>query len=213
MKKTQENKASSLAQFSNDDVEIIDQQTVYRGYFRMQRYILKHRLFGGGWSQPLTREVFERRQAAAALLYDPVLHKIVLIEQFRIGAWKKSTSPWLLELVAGIIEPNETSQDLILREIKEEAGLTPSALIPIFEYWTSPGATTEKIMLFCAKVDATKAPKIGGLEEEGEDIRIRVFEVTEVYELVKQGIICNAATILAIQWFQLNESYVRKLWE
>lgn len=199
--------------FTSSDVTILEKKAVYQGYFRIDKYVVKHRLFRGGWTKPFAREVFERGHAAAALLYDPNLNKIVLIEQFRIGAIAaQSDQPWLLELVAGIIETGETPEQVAIRETQEEAGLQVKAIIPICEYWVSPGGTSEKVAVFCAQVDASQANGIHGLEEESEDIRVHCFDVAEVYQLLAQGHICNAPTIIAVQWLQLHEREVRAKW-
>ena len=198
--------------FTAKDVEILSKEIAYQGYFRIEKYTLRHRLFRGGWSTPFTRELFERGHAVAVLLYDPKLHKIVLIEQFRIGALGKTDNPWLLELVAGIIEPGETTSEVAIRETQEEAGLHIFEMLPICNYWASPGGSTEKVTLFCAKVDASLAGGLHGLAEESEDIRVLVFEVDEVYKLLAAGKICNAPTIIAVQWFQLHEQEVRNKW-
>src|SRR5258708_3220764 len=129
--------------FGRKDVEILEHKVAYQGYFRVEKYQLKHRLFNGGWSKVITREIFEPGHAAAALLFDPVLNKIVLIEQFRVGVLSKDESPWLLELVAGIIDADENPMQVAVREIQEEAGLTALTLIPICEYWVTPGVCTE----------------------------------------------------------------------
>jgi len=92
---------------SEKDVEVIDKELVYDGFFRIHRIHLRHRLFGGGWSDVLEREIFERGHVAAVLPYDPQLDEVVLIEQFRAGALKQQPTPWLLEIVAGAIEANE----------------------------------------------------------------------------------------------------------
>lgn len=199
--------------FTSKDVEVLNKETVYQGYFRIEKYTLKHRLFRGGWSESFIRELFERGHAAAVLLYDPVLHKIVLIEQFRIGTLGHTDNPWLLELVAGIIDdPSETTEQVAVRETQEEAGLEILDLLPICDYWVSPGGTTERVALFCARVDASQAGGWHGLAEESEDIRVLVFDVAEVYKLLATGQICNAATIIAVQWFQLHEQEVRQKW-
>ncbi|RLA04640.1 MAG: ADP-ribose diphosphatase, partial [Gammaproteobacteria bacterium] len=69
-----------------DDVELLDHDTVFQGYFHMDRYRLRHRKYDGDWSRPITREVLERGHAAAVLPYDPVTDRVLLIEQFRAGA-------------------------------------------------------------------------------------------------------------------------------
>lgn len=196
------------------DVDIQEKKTAYKGYFRIERYVLKYRLFNGGWSQPCVREVFERGHAVAVLLYDPNLNKVVLIEQFRIGALNQTDNPWLLELVAGIREPGESSEQIAIRETQEEAGLTPTDMIPVYSYWVSPGGTTEKVTIFCARIDANQAQAGGifGLEAEAEDIKVWVFDTKTLYEMLEKGEIRNAITIIAIQWLQLHEEKVKKLW-
>lgn len=198
--------------FNKTDVEILEKNTVYQGYFRMDKYSVRHRLFDGGISKPLSREVFERGHAAAALLYDPSLDKLVLIEQFRSGLLSSNESPWLLELVAGIIEEGEDPEQVIHRETQEEAGLAVLDLIPIYTYWVSPGGSSEQVAIFCARVDASKASGIHGLAEEGEDIRVWTFSCQEAYDLVATGRIHNAISIIAIQWLQLNEAKVKQRW-
>lgn len=199
--------------YHHADVQVLDKQIAYDGYFQIIKYQLKHRLFNGGWSETIIREVFERGQAAGVLLYDPILNKVVLTEQFRVGTLQDKASPWLLEIVAGILD--ETDQDfanLARRETREEAGLEPLALMPITEYWASPGACTEKISLFCAKVDASNAGGVHGLAAEHEDIRVVVMDTAEAFAAVSDGRICNALSIIALQWLQLNQVKVNAEW-
>lgn len=202
----------NLQRFTMNDVEILEQETVYRGYFSVEKYQLKHRLFKGGWSQSITREVFERGHAAAVLLFDPVLNKVVLIQQFRAGVFASGHAPWLVEVVAGIIGVDETPAEVAIRETQEEAGLTAQTLIPICQYWASPGACTETIHLYCARVDASQAGGVYGLVEEHEDIQVHVIELNAAYQLLKVGKIKDAPTIIALQWLQLHEQMVRETW-
>lgn len=195
-----------------EDVEIRDRETVYDGYFRMDRYRLRHRLYGGGWSGEVTRELFERGHAAAVLPYDPVLDAVVLIEQFRIGAYAAGWTPWLIEIVAGIIEPGEKAEDVVRREAAEEAGLTVSELLPIAEYLPSPGGTSETTSLFCGRVDAARAGGIHGLAEEGEDIEVSIHQGKDIEALVSSGRIRNAVCLIALQWFLLNRQMLRRRW-
>ena len=139
------------------DVEILEKTVCYKGFFRIDRYRLRHRLFNGGWSPPVTRELFERGHAAAVLPYDPLRNEVVLIEQFRIGAMNTPDGPWLLEIVAGIIEPDEITEDVVKRESMEEANCNISDLIPLYDYLASPGGMTERIALFCGRTDTTLA--------------------------------------------------------
>lgn len=195
-----------------NDVKIIEKSTVYQGFLRVNRYLLQHRLFDGNWSQPLQREVFEKPGAACALLYDPYLDCIVLLKQFRIGALADNQSPWLIELAAGVLEPDETPEILVKRETQEEAGLKVSDLHLIYQYWVTPGVSSEKVTLFCAKVDASQAGGVHGLPEEGEDIESLIMTPEQAYAGLTNGEIRNAPTIIALQWLQMNRSWLRKKW-
>lgn len=194
----------TIKQFNHNDVEVVSKEIVFQGHFRIEKFTLRFRLFAGGWSNNVTREIFERGSAVAVLPYDPINKKVVLIEQFRVGALADKTTPWLLEPVAGIIEPNESIEEVSHREAKEEAGLDIIELIPICNYWVSPGGTTEQVFLFCGKVDATKAGGLHGLKAENEDIRVHVFDLHEARQLLDQGKINNAMGVIALQWLFLN---------
>ena len=193
-------------------VEIVDKTVCYDGFFRLERYRLRHRLFSGAWSRVLTRELFERGHAAAVLPYDPALDAVVLVEQFRIGALEAPGSPWLLEIVAGIIDPGETPEDVVRREAVEEANCQIEALIHIYDYFVSPGGTSECISLFCGKVDATGAGGLYGLAAEEEDIRVTVVPFAEAIAQLHAGKINSAAPIIALQWLQLNHAQLRARW-
>ena len=194
-------------------VEILDKTVCYNGFFRIERYRLRHRLFSGGWSQEMTRELFERGHAAAVLPYDPVLDAVVLIEQFRIGALEAPGDPWLLEIVAGVIDhPDETPEDVARREAVEEANCHIQEVVHICDYFVSPGGTSERISLFCGKVDAAGAGGVHGLAEEVEDIRVVVVPFAEALVQMRAGKINSAAPIIALQWLQLNHDQLRARW-
>ena len=117
---------------------------------------------------------------------------------------KDSKSPWLLEAVAGIVEPGENTEKVIIREAKEEAGIDVLELAPICHYWVSPGGCTEGVHLFCGRVDASHAGGIHGLDTEAEDIKVHVYDAQEAFSLVRQGIINQPPTIISLQWLELN---------
>ena len=193
-------------------VELIERETPYQGYFRIDRYVLRHTLFAGGVSEPLTREVFERGHAAAVLPYDPVRDEVVLIEQFRIGAYAAGRDPWLVEIVAGIVEDGESPRDVALRELGEEAGQTADLVEPIGEVMLSPGGTSETIALFCARTDASGAEGIHGLADEHEDIRVTALPFADALAAVDGGDIVSAPAIIALQWLALNRDRLRERW-
>lgn len=193
-------------------IDLLEKETPYRGYFQIDRYRLRHRKFDGGWTEPLTREIFERGHAAAVLPYDPQRDAVVLIEQFRTGALAAGLAPWLIEVVAGIIEPGEAPDDVVRREAVEEAGCEIGALVQIGTYLMTPGGSSETIAFFCGRVDSKGLGGTHGLAEEGEDIRVVVLPTDEALDWLAAGRIANAAAVLSLQWLALNRERLRATW-
>lgn len=187
------------------DVKVEKREVVYKGFFAIEKLQLRHRLFQGGWSEPLTRELFVRGTAVAAVLYDPVHQLIGLVEQFRVGVLERESGPWCREVVAGMAEPNESDKDVMLRELEEEAGITPQALHKICQYYTSPGGTSERLTLYCAIADLQSAGGFYGLPEEGEDIHMMVLPEDKVFSELYDGEYNNAATLICLQWLLMNK--------
>lgn len=185
--------------------KILEKENAYTGFYKIHRYKLQHDLFKGGQSEPILRELIIRYRVAATLPYDPILNKVILIEQFRIGALENEQGPWLLEMTAGIrTDSEETLEELAKRETFEEAGLLVQKLIPMCDYWVSPGGSQERVALFLGIVDAPQTGGVYGLPEENEDILVHVLDTQEAFEAVRAGKINNAATIIALQWLELN---------
>ena len=199
-------------QMSQADVEVIEREPCFKGFYRLDRLRLRHRLFAGGMGPEIRRELFVRHDAVCVLPYDPQRDCVVLIEQFRVGALDKSQNPWLLELVAGLIDKDEEPEQVARREAIEEAGLTLGVLWPISAYYPSPGGSDERVHLYVGRCDSRLAAGIHGLEEEGEDIRVHVWSFEEALQAVRDGRIDNAASIIALQWLALNRAEVRGLW-
>ncbi|WEP44646.1 ADP-ribose diphosphatase [Cronobacter dublinensis subsp. infanticibi] len=198
--------------FTKNDVEIIAREKLYRGFFSLDLYRFRHRLFNGEMSGEVRREIFERGHAAVLLPFDPVRDEVVLIEQIRIAAFDTSDTPWLLELVAGMIEPGETVEEVARREAMEEAGLDVGRVKIFMSYLASPGGTSERLSLLVGEVDATTAQGIHGLADENEDIRVHVVSREQAYLWVEEGRIDNAASVIALQWLQLHHHALRNEW-
>ncbi|MGR9115788.1 MAG: NUDIX domain-containing protein [Gammaproteobacteria bacterium] len=192
--------------------ELLNKEVVYRGFFRLEKYRLKHELFAGGWSDELERELFRRGNCVAVLLYDPAKDAVVLIEQFRVGAILRPESAWLLEIVAGAIEEGESAEEVAYREAIEEAGCRIQELKIISEFYTTPGGSSEWLTLFCGKIDSTGVGGIHGLDHEHEDILVRAVSFDEAYQLLEQGKINSGIPIIAIQWLALNRDRLRQEW-
>lgn len=196
----------------DDDVEVVEREACFRGFYQLDRLHLRHRLFAGGMGKLISRELFVRHDAVCVLPYDPQRDCVVLIEQFRIGALDKSANPWLIELVAGLIDKDEQPEEVARREAVEEAGLELAELWPLTQYYPSPGGSDERVHLYVGRCDSRGAGGVHGLEEEGEDIRVLVWSLDEALAALDDGRIDNAASIIALQWLALNRDKVRERW-
>ncbi len=197
---------------SKNEIEILGKACVFDGYFRIDRYRLRHTLHQGGMSREIVREVFERGNAVGILPFDPDRDEVVMIEQFRIGAYAAGADPWLTEIVAGIIEQGESAEQVARREIAEETGLKVGDLWPMVRYLSSPGGASERVELFLGRVDARGAGGVHGLEFEEEDIRVFPLPYADAAAMVEEGKIGNAMTLIALQWLMLHRHEVMRAW-
>lgn len=188
------------------NVEIVDSSFAYSGFLSILKVSLRHRLFSGEMSPVITRELMERGQAVAVLLYDQDRDTVIMVEQFRIGAMKDPESAWLLELVAGMIEEGEQPDQVARRESMEESGCEIKKLELIGNYYVSPGGCSERIMLYFASIDSHGLDgTIAGVVHESEDIRVRVLPWTEVEAMLTAGKINNATALIGLQWLQIKK--------
>lgn len=201
-----------MRSFGHDDVEILEEKTVWDGFWKLKQFRLRFRRFAGGWSRPVLRELHCRGEAAGVLLYDPELDAVGLVEQFRVGAAFRAGSPWLLELVAGLVEPGETPAEVAVRETAEESGCTVQDLLPIAGYYSSPGGCDEYFHLFCARTSLNGAAELHGLEGENEDIRLHVIPYAALDDMQRDGRLDNAHTLIALQWLHLERERIRRTW-
>jgi ADP-ribose pyrophosphatase len=196
-----------------DDVEILARETAWRGFFRIERFRVRHRLFTGGWSRALEREAFERGSAAGILLYDPDRDAVVMIEQFRLPAYLAGFSPWQLEIVAGIIDKGRDAEAVVRAEAQEEAGVVVDGdIVPIHRFLPSPGGSSETVALYCGRVDSRGASGVHGLADEGEDICVHVVPWREAARFLRGDAIENAFTLIALYWLKANRARLRRMW-
>lgn len=206
---------SQIHQFSAEDVNLIEKTTRFQGFFQIQEYLVSHKLFNGGTSKVLSREIFERGDAVAVMPFDPVRQSVVVVEQFRTGALRAGGNPWLIEFIAGMFSKDESPTDVAVREAKEEADITleEDKLQHVMSYLSSPGGTSEQLHLYVAPVDASNVGGVYGLDEEGEDIKVHELPLKEALSLVNNGTINNAMTIIGIQWLALNQEQLLRDWQ
>ena len=190
--------------------QLLSKETVFKGFFRLDRFRLRHRLFAGSWSEEIEREIFQRGHAAGVLPYDPRLDRIVLVEQFRTAAVAAGRHPWTLEVPAGIIGKGESAADVARRESIEETGCRVDELLPLYEFMPSPGGSSEVVWLFAALVDTTHSGGYAGVAHEHEDIRVVVLDYADAIQRLETGRIDNAITIMSLQWLILNRAKLRR---
>ncbi|MCW5751558.1 MAG: gamma-glutamylcyclotransferase [Alphaproteobacteria bacterium] len=198
---------------NNQDVELVSREVPFQGYFRVARYRLRHRLYAGGMGGVIQREVFERGHAVAVLPYDPVRDAVVLVEQFRSGAYAAGRPAWLVEAIAGMIKPGEDGEEVARREAVEEADchlLGPLQYVAGF--FASPGGSDEHVDVYVGCCDCTGLGGVHGLPEEGEDIRVLVLGFDAAMARLAEGRIHASPPIIALLWLARERERVRREW-
>ena len=192
--------------------ELLSNETVLDGFFKMNRYRLRHSSFHGGWCDEMVRERIERLAAVSVLLFDPASDRLVLVEQFRVGLMGTVDPPWSLETVSGFCDrEHESPEQVARREVVEETGCTLKALTHIGEFFVSPGMSVERINLYCGWVDAADAGGVYGLEHEGEEMRVVTLSREEARaELF--GRLNSTSVIMALQWLEANRASLQEQW-
>ncbi len=202
-----------ISSLNHSDYKIEKKDVLFQGNFlRLARYAIIHRLFNGKMSHTFNCEVLERKSAVAILPYDPVLDRVILIEQFRPGALADPNTPWLLEIPAGIIDGNEPPEEVAYREMKEETGCEALNLHPIFEFFVSPGGSNEYLHLYCSKVDASTVEGIHGLANENEDIRVINLSTDEAFAKMYSGAIKTVPALVSLMWLQIQKKQLQSMW-
>ena len=200
--------------FNKKDVFNLTKQILYKGFFSLFEYRFQYRKFDGSVSEMVSREILERGHAVVLLAYDDKRDEVVLIEQIRIAAIDTQASPWILELIAGMMDhDNESTEEVARREAMEEAGIVIGQCKPIISYLASPGGLTEQLHILVGQVDSSTAKGVHGLAEENEDIKVHVVSREQAYKWVEEGVINNAASIIALQWLQLNHLTLKNEWK
>ncbi len=193
-------------------VSVVEEQVEWSfgSIFRVVRAVLRYTTFKGRWSEPVKRINFERGESVGILLYDPERETVVLVRQFRYpvyaslseedrrnAAWKA----WLLEIVAGVKEPELETAHVANKELLEEAGYEVQGDVRhLATIYPSPGGTSERITLFLGLADCQRPVAAGGgLAAEGEDTQVVVLPFEEAMAAVDRGEIQDGKTVIALQ--------------
>ena len=190
---------------------IEDRNRAYAHFFALDDMKVRFERFDGSMSGVEDRAVFIAADAAILLPYDPLRDRVLLIEQMRMGPLARGDrTVWQLEPIAGHIDLGETPRAAAIREAQEEAGLTLKAIEPIAEVYASPGNSTEFYYIFLGIADLPDAAEgVGGLPEEGEDIRAHVLSFDDLMDLVEGFGAANAPLGLAAFWLARHRDRLR----
>lgn len=194
-----------------EDMQVLAKRTPYAKHFALEEYDLRFRRFDGEVSRPATLTSFVSGDAATVLPYDPLRDRVLVVEQLRMGPFARGAqNPWMIEAIAGRVDPFETPADCARREALEEAGITLGDLIEVAGYYPSPGAKTE----FCTSyVGIADLPDLrgglGGMAEETEDIRSHVISFDDLLRVIAAPEGANAPLILTAMWLAANRDRLR----
>jgi nudix-type nucleoside diphosphatase (YffH/AdpP family) len=183
--------------------EILDRKVVYDGYYHLQEVTFRHTTFAGGMSRPIKRVVLEVGEIAAGLIVKRQERRVVLIEQFRVPVLQHHDG-WLIEVVAGRVDPGESAEQAFRRETLEEAGYEVENIQETHRFYTAGATLIEHMTLFCA--DAGNQVNNGGGTDDDEDIRVFEWSYDEFFAAIDRGEIVDAKTIIAGQWLRLNQA-------
>lgn len=200
------------ATYNSDEVKIQSREYLFRGFIQVEKVSLQHRLFNQTEYTPvIQRELIHRPEAAGVLIYDDAQQKFALIEQFRVGAIDDSDSAWQLEIIAGVLDGDESPESCIRRESLEESGCEIDELQHLFSFYPSAGACSELFHLYSAQAHLPQQGGIFGMPDEGENIQLHLIDYSEIKNLFTNGRLRNAPVIMALQWLQQHIKTTRNV--
>lgn len=187
-------------------VNLIDKKDVFQQYFfKIEEATLQHELPNGQMSSQMTRLSFVRGDSVAALVHNAHDDTFIFTYQFRYPTYHHGAG-WLHELPAGALPEGKDPADHMREELLEEIGYHCEALHHIKTFYVSPGGTSERIILYYAKVTAKDQKSDGGgIAEEDEYIERVTIKTDAALKWLDDGAVTDAKTIIALQWFKLQQ--------
>ncbi|MFW1851783.1 NUDIX domain-containing protein [Acinetobacter guillouiae] len=191
------------ATYTHNDVEIQSREYAFKGFVQVEKVSLRHRLFNQTeYTSAIQRELIRRKEAAGVLIYNDQQQKFALIEQFRVGAIDDEISPWQLEIIAGVLDGDESPESCIRRESIEESGCELNQIKHLFSFYPSAGACDEIFHLYVAQAALPAEGGVFGMPDEGENIQLHIIDYSDLSLLLKSNRLKNAPVIIALQWLQ-----------
>jgi len=188
----------------NPDVVVRNVELLASGWHVLRRTTLDRRRPDGRWTTE-QRETYDRGNGATLLLHDVARRTVLLTRQFRFPVYVNGHPDGLLiETAAGLLD-DEAPEAAVRREVEEELGVRVGEVEHVFDIWMSPGSVTERLHFYAAPyTPADRTAAGGGVEEEGEDIEAVELPFAEALDMVDDGRIADAKTVLLLQWAALR---------
>ena len=187
-----------------EEIKIVKEELLSDNWYSLKKYTYEI-LKDDGSTLQQTREVYDRGNGAAILLYNKEFKTVILTRQFRLPSFVNGNSNGLLiEACAGLLD-QDNPEVAIKRETEEETGYRIQSVRKIFEAYMSPGSVTEILYFFIAEyTPSMKVHEGGGIEQEQEDIEVLEIEFDQAFSMIGSGEIRDAKTILLLQYVKIN---------
>lgn len=197
------------ASYNKKDVEITQREYLYQGFIQVEKISLRHQLFNqADYTATIQRELIRRKEAAGVLIYNDQQQRFALIEQFRVGAIDDPVSPWQLEIIAGVLDGDESPESCIRRESIEESGCEIQDLEHLFSFYPSAGACDEIFHLYVAQAELPEQGGVFGMPDEGENIQLHIVQYQDLNQLLSSSRLRNAPVIMALQWLKQHVAQI-----
>ncbi|MFT6928592.1 MAG: nudix-type nucleoside diphosphatase (YffH/AdpP family) [Sediminicola sp.] len=191
----------------NGTIRNIREELLSDHWYTLQKVTFEYQKEDGTWEKQV-REVYDRGNGAAILLYNKEKGTVVLTRQFRMPTYKNGNpTGMMIEVCAGLLD-GDHPEDCIKKEVEEETGYRIRDVKKVFESYMSPGSVSEILHFFIGQYDdQMKVGEGGGSANETENIEILEYEFEEALDLVQQGAIKDAKTIMLLQYAKVNKVF------
>ena len=187
------------------NIKNIEKELLSDNWYRLEKYSYDYLRADGEWERQ-RREVYDRGNGAAILLYHPEKRTVILTKQFRMPTYVNGNKTgMMIEVCAGLLDDQDPIA-CIIRETEEETGFRLSEVNLVMEAYMSPGSVTEILYLFTGQYeDGMKVSEGGGSEVETENIEVMEVSFQHALEMIKSGQIKDAKTIMLLQYALINK--------
>ncbi|SDF99761.1 nudix-type nucleoside diphosphatase, YffH/AdpP family [Dyadobacter soli] len=189
---------------ANPRVNIASEEVLSNNWYTLRKYTFDYQRADGSWERQ-AREAYDRGNGAVILLYNKEKQTVVLTRQFRLPTYTNGNDTgMMIEACAGLLD-KDNPEECIKRETEEETGYKVSSVKKIFQAYMSPGSVTEILYFFVAEYsDDMKVSDGGGCATEQENIEVMEIPFNEAVQMVANGGINDAKTIMLVQYAQIN---------